>query len=198
MKQTKLIIAIVSLSCSTLYSGENIYLGDTFNQRHSTLNESFVKTTVKSTRESENSSYIEINGKEELREALLSGQLDREASGNKINKEYRYIEIKNARLTQQDLKDMKGDEILIGSRIKNGKKDIEQYISIKNSSIKSDKHINVGIISNSKNTNRISGLNTIERSSLQGGNRKSRESNIDRLSSSGDRKKRESISLIDD
>lgn len=198
MRQKKIIVMIVGSLCLTsLYAGENVYLGETFNQRHSTINESFVKTTVKSTQESD--SYTQISGKEELREAILSGELDQEVSGNKINKEYRYIDIKNANINQNDLKDMQGDEVLIGSRITDEKQSIEQYISIKNSNIKADKNINVGVISTSEDTSGITSLNTIEKSSLIGGNKLGkRNSSAGKIDLDMDREEQKSsISLID-
>ncbi len=192
MKQTKLILTIITgtLFIATLHAGENIYLGNNFNERHSE-NDSFTKTIVKNRVYNGvgGASYTKIDGKEELQEALVSGQLDQESNGNKITKEYKLIEIKNANINQNDLKDMKGDELLIGTRIKDEKSQIMQSINIKNSKIDTNKHINVGVISSAKNNSGITSINCIEKSSLTGGNHKEKSSSI---------KDRGSISLIDD
>ena len=191
MQQKKLMLIIItgSLFLTTLHAGENIYLGDNFNERHSE-NDSFTKAIVKNRVYNDvgGASYTKIDGKEELQEALLSGQLDQESSGNRITKEYKLIEIENANINQNDLKDMKGDELLIGTRIKDEKSQIMQSISIKNSKIDTNKHINVGVISSAKNNSGINSMNSIERSSLMGGSHTENSSIEDRGS----------ISLIDD
>ncbi|MCK5855488.1 MAG: hypothetical protein KAG56_09730 [Sulfurovaceae bacterium] len=188
-KKRMLIIITGSLFFTILYAGENIYLGDKFNERHSD-NDSFTKVIVKNRVYNDvgGASYTKIDGKEELQEALLSGELDQESTGSRITKEYKLIEIENANINQNDLKNMKGEELLIGTRIKDEQSKIMQSISIKNSKINTNKHINVGIISSAKNNNGINSMNRIERSSLIGGKHKE-DSSIEN---------RESISLFDD
>ena len=191
MKQKKLMLMVITggLFLTTLQAGENIYLGDNFNERHSE-NDSFTKTIVKNRVYNGvgDASYTKIDGKEELQEALLSGQLDQESHGNKITKEYKLIEIKNANINQNDLKEMKGDSLLIGTRIKDEKAQIMQSISIKNSKIDTKKQINIGVISSAKNNRGINSINHIEKSSLMGG-KDTKDSSIE---------DRGSISLIDD
>ncbi len=191
MKQKKLMLMVItgSLFLTTLQAGENIYLGDNFNERHSE-NDSFTKTIVKNRVYNGvgDASYTKIDGKEELQEALVSGQLDQESHGNKITKEYKLIEIKNANINQNDLKKMKGDSLLIGTRIKDEKAQIMQSISIKNSKIDTKKQINIGVISSAKNNSGINSINHIEKSSLMGG-KDTKDSSIEN---------RGSISLIDD
>jgi len=191
MKQKKLMLMVITggLFLTTLQAGENIYLGDNFNERHSE-NDSFTKTIVKNRVYNGvgDASYTKIDGKEELQEALLSGQLDQESHGNKITKEYKLIEIKNANINQNDLKEMKGDSLLIGTRIKDEKAQIMQSISIKNSKIDTKKQINIGVISSAKNNSGINSINHIEKSSLMGG-KDTKDSSIE---------DRGSISLIDD
>jgi len=197
MRQKKLIMALLigSLYSTTLYSGENIYLGDDFNERHSNVNESYIKTMAKNRAYNGvgGASYTKVDGKEQLQEALESGQLDQEMNGNRINQEYKHIEINNARINQQDLKNMQGDNLLIGSRVKNDKEKIMQTIDIKNSKIDTNKHINVGIISSAKNNSGISSINSINRSSLLGGSKRKTSSSF----RDKDTRDKKGISLID-
>ena len=188
-----ILITIGALSLSSLYAGEsnNVYLGDKFNPRHSNVNESFVKTMAKNRAytDANGASYTKIDGKEELQKALETGQLDQELNGNRITQEYKYIEINNARINKNDLKNMKGDNLLIGSKVTQEKQRIMQSIDMKNSKIDTDKHINIGIVSSVKNNSGITSINKIQKSSLIGGNK---------LKKSSSRDKKESISLIDD
>lgn len=188
-----ILITIGALSLSSLYAGEsnNVYLGDKFNPRHSNVNESFVKTMAKNRAytDANGASYTKIDGKEELQKALETGQLDQELNGNRITQEYKYIEINNARINKNDLKNMKGDNLLIGSKVTQEKQRIMQSIDMKNSKIDTDKHINIGIVSSVKNNSGITSINKIQGSSLIGGNK---------LKKSSSRDKKESISLIDD
>jgi len=187
------ILIIGTLSLSSLYAGEgnNVYLGDKFNPRHSNVNESFVKTMAKNRAytDANGASYTKIDGKEELQKALETGQLDQELNGNRITQEYKYIEINNARINKNDLKNMKGDNLLIGSKVTQEKQRVMQSIDMKNSKIDTDKHINIGIVSSVKNNSGITSINKIQGSSLIGGNK---------LKKSSSRDKKESISLIDD
>jgi len=188
-----ILITIGALSLSSLYAGEsnNVYLGDKFNPRHSNVNESFVKTMAKNRAytDANGASYTKIDGKEELQKALETGQLDQELNGNRITQEYKHIEINNARINKNDLKNMKGDNLLIGSKVTQEKQRVMQSIDMKNSKIDTDKHINIGIVSSVKNNSGITSINKIQRSSLIGGNK---------LKKSSSRDKKESISLIDD
>ena len=188
-----ILITIGALSLSSLYAGEsnNVYLGDKFNPRHSNVNESFVKTMAKNRAytDANGASYTKIDGKEELQKALETGQLDQELNSNRITQEYKYIEINNARINKNDLKNMKGDNLLIGSKVTQEKQRVMQSIDMKNSKIDTDKHINIGIVSSVKNNSGITSINKIQGSSLIGGNK---------LKKSSSRDKKESISLIDD
>ena len=188
-----ILITIGALSLSSLYAGEsnNVYLGDKFNPRHSNVNESFVKTMAKNRAytDANGASYTKIDGKEELQKALETGQLNQELNGNRITQEYKYIEINNARINKNDLKNMKGDNLLIGSKVTQEKQRVMQSIDMKNSKIDTDKHINIGIVSSVKNNSGITSINKIQGSSLIGGNK---------LKKSSSRDKKESISLIDD
>lgn len=188
-----ILITIGALSLSSLYAGEssNVYLGDKFNPRHSSVNESFVKTMAKNRAytDANGASYTKIDGKEELQKALETGQLDQELNGNRITQEYKYIEINNARINKNDLKNMKGDNLLIGSKVTQEKQRVMQSIDMKNSKIDTDKHINIGVVSSVKNNSGITSINKIQGSSLIGGNK---------LKKSSSRDKKESISLIDD
>jgi hypothetical protein len=196
MKQKKIMLIVVivtlgSLSLSSLYAGENIYLGDKFNPRHSNVNESFVKTMAKNRAYTgaAGASYTKIDGKEQLQKALETGQLDQELNGNRINQEYRRIEINNAHINKNDLKNMAGDNLLIGSKVTQEKQRLMQSIDMKNTKIDTKKHINVGIISSAKNNSGLTSVNSIKSSSLTGGDTLKKPSSLN---------KKESISLIDD
>ncbi|MCH9739255.1 MAG: hypothetical protein K0U38_00215 [Epsilonproteobacteria bacterium] len=173
MKKTILIVGIISsLSLNALYAADsdNVYLGDNFNKRNSSVNDSFVETMAKNRAYSNigDASVTEVDGKEEFKEALEAGELDQEVDSNKITQEYKHIEIKNVRLNKNDLKDIEGDRLLIGSEVDEREK-LMQSIEIKNSKIETDKQLNVGIVSSSDQVSDITSINTIDRSSLQGG-----------------------------
>lgn len=182
MKRIILISSIAIGSLCLLNAGDNFYQGDSFNKRHSKGKESFNKTMAKNRAYSHmgDASYTEVDGKEEFKKALESGQLDQKVDGNKITKTYKAIDIKNVRLNKNDLKDVAGDNLLIGSQVDEDREKLMQTIDIKNSKIDTDKEVNIGVKSTSDKVNGIDTMTNIKDSSIKGGSKQGTD-NVSRL-----------------
>lgn len=151
---------------------------ENFNEKHSAANQSFIETMAKNRAHSNigNASVTEVRGKEEFKEALKNGDLNQQTDTNKITKEYKHIEVKDVRLNKNDLKEIEGDQLLIGSQVDDQRQKLMQNIEIKNSKIETDKKLNVGVVSSNDEVSGITSVNKIDRSSLQGGNNKNQTS----------------------
>lgn len=182
MKRIILISSIAIGSLCLLNAGDNFYQGDSFNKRHSKGKESFNKTMAKNRAYSHmgDASYTEVDGKEEFKKALESGQLDQKVDGNKITKTYKAIDIKNVRLNKNDLKNVAGDNLLIGSQVDEDREKLMQTIDIKNSKIDTDKEVNIGVKSTSDKVNGIDTMTNIKDSSIKGGSKQGTD-NVSRL-----------------
>jgi hypothetical protein len=182
MKRIIFISSITIGSLCLLNAGDNFYQGDSFNKRHSKGKESFNKTMAKNRAYSHmgDASYTEVDGKEEFKKALESGQLDQKVDTNKITKTYKAIDIKNVRLNKNDLKDVAGDNLLIGSQVDEDREKLMQTIDIKNSRIDTDKEVNIGVKSTSDKVNGIDSITNIKDSSIKGGGKQGSD-NISRL-----------------
>ena len=182
MKRIIFISSITIGSLCLLNAGDNFYQGDSFNKRHSKGKESFNKTMAKNRAYSHmgDASYTEVDGKEEFKKALESGQLDQKVDTNKITKTYKAIDIKNVRLNKNDLKDVAGDNLLIGSQVDEDREKLMQTIDIKNSKIDTDKEVNIGVKSTSDKVNGIDSITNIKDSSIKGGGKQGSD-NISRL-----------------
>ncbi len=173
----KFIIGLMVTVVVILNGGENMYLGDSFNARHSKAKESFNKTMAKNRAYSHmgDASYTEINGKEEFKKALESGKLNQKVDTNKITKTYRAIEIKNVRMNRNDFKDIDGDRVIIGSQVDKDREQLMQTVDIKNSKIETDKKLNVGVVSTSDKVSGIDTMTNIQNSTLKGFNKRKDE-----------------------
>ncbi len=173
----KFIIGLMVTVVVILNGGENMYLGDSFNARHSKAKESFNKTMAKNRAYSHmgDASYTEINGKEEFKKALESGKLNQKIDTNKITKTYRAIEIKNVRMNRNDFKDIDGDRVIIGSQVDKDREQLMQTVDIKNSKIETDKKLNVGVVSTSDKVSGIDTMTNIQNSTLKGFNKRKDE-----------------------
>jgi hypothetical protein len=184
-------VVLAVLVANIVFAGENIYLGDTFNDRHSKPKEAYIKTMAKNRAYTGvgNGSYVEIDSKEEFKEALESGALDQKIDTNGVTKTFRAIDISNVNLNKNDLKDITEDtdRLLIGSEVDGNRESLMQNINIKNSKIETDKKLNVGVIAKDKRVKGIENYTNIDKSSLQGGKRtdkkKSRLDEFDDLDS---------------
>ena len=170
---------IIGLIVSTVFlsGGENMYLGDSFNARHSKAKESFNKSMAKNRAYSHmgDASYTEVNGKDEFKKALESGKLNQKIDTNKITKTYRAIDIKNVRMNKDDFKNIDGDRVLIGSQVDKDREKLMQTVDIKNSKIDTDKQLNVGVLSTSDKVSGVDTMTNIQNSTLKGGNKKKDE-----------------------
>jgi len=170
MKKTSIVstVGIAILLTSTLYSE----VDETFVKMNSMVNKSFIKSVAKNRASSGSSdaSYTAIDGKEELKDALNSGALDSKLEeSNGITKQYIYTEIKNVKLNDRDLKNIEGDTLNLGSQIEGDGQNVVQVLNIKNTSIKTDRHINAGIETDASDIEGITNVSSIENSSLIGG-----------------------------
>ena len=176
MVKDRIIIGLI-VSIVFLNGGDNVYLGDSFNARHSKAKESFNRTMAKNRAYSHigNSSYTEVNGKEEFKKALESGKLNQKIDTNKITKTYRAIDIKNVRINRDDFKNINGDRVVIGSQIDKDREKLMQTVSIKNSKIETDKQLNVGVVSTSDKVSGVDTVTNIQNSTLKGVNKRKDE-----------------------
>ncbi len=176
MTKDKFIIGLI-VSVVFLNGGENLYLGDSFNARHSKAKESFNKTMAKNRAYSHmgDASYTEVNGKDEFKKALESGKLNQKIDTNKITKTYRAIEIKNVRMNRNDFKDIDTDRVIIGSQVDKDREKLMQTVDIKNSKIETDKQLNIGVVSTSDKVSGIDTMTNIQNSTLKGVNKRKNE-----------------------
>ncbi len=176
MTKNKFIIGLI-VSVVFLNGGENLYLGDSFNARHSKAKESFNKTMAKNRAYSHmgDASYTEVNGKDEFKKALESGKLNQKIDTNKITKTYRAIEIKNVRMNRNDFKDIDTDRVIIGSQVDKDREKLMQTVDIKNSKIETDKQLNIGVVSTSDKVSGIDTMTNIQNSTLKGVNKRKNE-----------------------
>ncbi len=167
VKKTLFLIAILSLT-SALYAE----VDESFVKMNSMVNKSFIKSVAKdrATMGSAGAQYMEIDGKEELKDALKSGELDSGLEeGNGIDKQYVYREIKNVKLTDRDLRDIEGDTLNLGSSIEGDGQKVTQVLNIKNTTIDTERHINAGVVSDSDDIDGITNVTNIQNSTLIGG-----------------------------
>lgn len=161
-------VGIVVVLTSSLYSE----VDENFVKMNSMVNKSFIKSVAKNRAStgSTDASYTEIDGKEELKDALNSGALDSKLEeSNGITKQYIYTEIKNVNLKDRDLKNIEGDTLNLGSQIEGDGQNVVQVLNIKNTTIQTDRHINAGIETDSSDIEGITNVTSIENSSLIGG-----------------------------
>lgn len=171
MKRTinLLLVTTAIFSLSTTLHAE---IDENFVKMNSMVNKSFIKSVAKNRASmgSENAAYVEIDGKEEFKEALESGELNTNLEeGNGITKQYIYKDIKNVNITDRDLRNIEGDTLNLGSEVQGDGQNVVQVLNIEGSSIKTDREINAGIISESNNIDGITNVTTIEDSTLLGG-----------------------------
>ena len=177
MKKVVTIAVSIALGTLYLYGGENVYMGDSFNKRHSKSKEAFNKVMAKNRAYShmDDASYMEIDGEEEFKKALNSDELSQHIDSNKITKVYRTIDIKNVRMNRDDFKNINKERVIIGSEIDKDREKLMQNASIKNSKIETDKQLNVGVVSTSDKVNGIDTITNIQDSSLKGGDGSSKK-----------------------
>jgi hypothetical protein len=172
MKKTVLKLCITT-SILLLTSSLHAEVDENFVKMNSMVNKSFIKSVAKNRASmgSQNAAYVEIDGKQEFKDALQSGELNTNLQeGNGITKQYIYKDIKNVNLNDRDLRGIEGDTLNLGSEIQGDGQKVVQVLNIKDSKIETDRHINAGIISDSSNIDGITNVTNIEGSTLSGGN----------------------------
>ena len=130
----KILIPMVLIAMQmTLYAEDD----DTFNILETSVNESFIKVVAKNRAASDisgSSSYTQINTKEEFLDALEKEELNKPIkNGSNFKKEYVYTEINNVNINNNDLKDVQGDVLRLGTDVKEG--EVTQVLNIKNTKI---------------------------------------------------------------
>jgi len=168
IKKSLLITGAIILFSSTLYSE----VDENFVKMNSMVNKSFIKSVAKNraTIGSAGASYVEIDGKDEFKDALESGALDSGLEENNgISKQYVYKDIKNVNLNDRDLRDIEGDTLNLGSQVDGDGQNIVQVLNIKNTKINTERHINAGIETEASDIEGITNVTSIEGSSLVGG-----------------------------
>jgi hypothetical protein len=164
-----LLLTTVVVSFSTVLHAE---IDENFVKMNSMVNKSFIKSVAKNRASmgSENAAYVEVDGKQEFKEALESGELNTNLQkGNGITKQYIYKDIKNVDIKDRDLRNIDGDTLNLGSEVQGNGQKVVQVLNIENSRIETDREINAGIISDSNSIDGITNVTTIEDSTLIGG-----------------------------
>ena len=137
------------------------------------INHSFVRTLTRNRAhkgEEVASSFIEIKGDDEFKEAVKNGQFNNDiVDSSRIQKTYTHVDIQGVDIDQNDLDGLGGDTLNLGSNVDGG--NIVQSLNIKDSNIKTDKYINAGVTSSSDDISDITSLTDIDNSELSGGNR---------------------------
>ena len=152
-------LLIVTLFGSMLLNAQD----NAFNDQHK-INKSYIQSRAKhvSHRASNNATYIEINGKKELKEAIENGELHKtyKEKGDK----HIVIKIKNIHLTKKEIKELDG---VIGSTVENNGK-VKQVISIDRVRLDTDEPITIGVETASSTVDSITSVTIITNSHIGG------------------------------
>jgi hypothetical protein len=167
IKITGILTTIMAFSHVGLYADAD----EAFVQRNSTVNSSFIRSIARNRSfvGDQDVVFVEIDGKDDFKEKLESGELTQnvqQSSG--ITTQYVYKDIKNVNITDRDLSNVKGETLNLGSHISGNNQEVVQVLNIKNTNIKTDKHINAGVTSDSSSLSGITSVTTIENSDLLG------------------------------
>jgi len=169
MKTKHLALSLIICLSTQLYAEDEI-----FNLSNTLVNESFIKVMAKNraNKRVTASGYTEIKSKEEFLEALDNGTLNNEKTqdGSNLIKEYVYTEIKNTNIDKNDLKEIEGDTLNLGTNVKRGK--VTQILKIKNSKIETDKRLNLAVNLDANEINSATSFTQIKGSTLQGGSKR--------------------------
>lgn len=171
MKQTVKITGLIAIMLTSYHTTLYADADEVFVQRNSTVNSSFIRSIARNRAfvGDQDVVFIEIDGKDEFKEKLQSGELTQnvqESSG--ITTQYVYKEIKNVNITDRDLTDLEGETLNLGSHISGDNQEVVQVLNIENTTIKTDKYINAGVTSDSSSLSGITSVTTIENSDLLG------------------------------
>jgi len=161
--KTKLLLSLLALGSLTLHAQED----DPFLILNTSVNESFIKVIAKNRASSAESAsnFSEINTKEEFLEALESNQ--KPINQNRFKTQYIYTEIKNVNIKKDDLKEIQGKTLNLGTDVKRGR--VSKVLNIKNSKIETDKDINLAINLDAEEENSATSFTQIKDSQLIGG-----------------------------
>ena len=168
MKKKILMPMVLIAIQTTLYADAD---DDIFNILETSVNESFIKVVAKNraaSAEGGASSYTQISTKEEFLDALEKEKLNQPIhNGSNFKKEYVYTEIDNVHINSNDLKDVEGDTLRLGTDVKEG--DVTQVLNIKNTKIETDKNIDMTVHLDASERNSATSVTNIEGSQLLGG-----------------------------
>jgi hypothetical protein len=170
MKKTKKslgITALILLSLTPILTYADA--DEDYITQHNAVNRSFIDSLTRNRSYVGDKSvrHIEIDGNEEFLEAMENGTLEEKLEeGNKLQKKYITTEIKNVDLDEDDLKDIAGDTLNLGAETEEG--NLVQSLTIEDSSIQTDKHINAGVSSASDDISDITSVIDIDNSQLSG------------------------------
>jgi len=153
-------LAVLTLQ-SALFAEEEL-----FNMINTTVNDSFIKVIAKNRASSADgsSNYNEITSKEEFLDALEKEELNKPINSNNFKKEYIYTEIRNVRVNENDLREIKGDTLRLGIDVKKGQ--VTQVLNIKNTNIKTDKLIDMTVKLDASERNSATSVTNIDNSEL--------------------------------
>jgi hypothetical protein len=167
IKTVAILTTILASSHISLYADAD----ETFVKKNSTVNASFIRSIARNRSfvGDQNVVFVEIDGKDEFKEKLESGELTRNVQeGNGVTTQYVHKDIKNVNITDKDLSTLDGDTLNLGTHVSSDNQQVIQVLNIKNTNIKTDKHINAGVTSDSSSLSGITSVTSIENSDLLG------------------------------
>jgi len=167
IKTIGLLTTIFASSHLALYADAD----ETFVKKNSTVNSSFIRSIARNRSfvGDQDAVFVEIDGKDEFKEKLESGELTQNVQqSNGITTQYVYKDIKNVNVNDRDLQNVEGETLNLGSHISGDNQQVVQVLNIKNTTIKTDKHINAGVTSDSSSLSGITSVTSIENSDLLG------------------------------
>jgi len=174
-----LIITTLILGSSFVHA--DIY--DDYIKMDKGFNEKFVKNLSEnraSQGEKYKDRYMVVDGNDEFLEAVENGDFDVDLNdSSRIEKAYIYRDIKNIKIDDKDLEEIKGDTLTLGSTVDSG--NVIQSLNIENSTIETDRELTAGITVNSSDASDITSITQIKDSKLSGGG-SDRESTINKTS----------------
>jgi len=171
MKQTVRTLGLLTTIFASYHVGLYADADESFVKRNSTVNSSFIRSIARNRSfvGDQNVVFVEVDGTNEFKEKLESGELTQSVQeGNGITTQYVHKEIKNVTITDKDLSNLEGDTLNLGTHISGDNQQVVQVLNIKNTNIKTDKHINAGVTSDSSSLSGITSVTSIENSDLLG------------------------------
>ncbi|HFU75744.1 MAG TPA: hypothetical protein ENK66_05795 [Arcobacter sp.] len=141
-------------------------------EKDTSYNKSFIKVIAKNRayQDKDNSNHTKIDTKKEFLESLEKNKKKKPINNKSVTKEYVYTEINNVNIKKSDLKHIQDKELNLGTEVKNG--NVVKVLNIKNSTIKSDKKINLAVNVDGNAKGSVTSITNINKSKIVGKKKK--------------------------